>query len=103
MPINFTDAEQRFADSAEGKAAIAFERHKFELGQAHKGQNAMPWTDAMEANVVRQQTVMHARQSVASAAYQVDMDRQIPALREAADAAYRKSVVDLGNAYRGHR
>jgi len=59
--IALTDAEQRFADSAEGKAAIAYERSKHALSEAHRGTGSRPWTDAMEADAIRHLTAQQAQ------------------------------------------
>lgn len=48
-----TDAEQRFADSLEGKAAIAVARYKHGLRVGYQGSDAPPFTDAMERETVR--------------------------------------------------
>lgn len=95
--VQLTDAEQRFADSAEGKSAIALERYKFELGQAHKGADAMPWTDAMEAKVARDLSVQHARSAVQGAAFIADAERQLPELRAKAETARQQMIADLNS------
>lgn len=95
MSYTFTDAEQRFADSAEGAARLAYERSKYEMGEAYKGANAIPWTDGMEANVVRRLTRDQARSVVTSAARTADAERQLPQLRAEAEAARRRMIADL--------
>jgi hypothetical protein len=67
MPIQFTDAERRFADSPEGVAAIARARHLHDAGQAYLGAAATPWTDAMSQATIRHLATDRARSDLASA------------------------------------
>jgi hypothetical protein len=99
--ITFTDAEQRFADSPEGRAAIAYERCKYDMGQSHKGANAAPWTDAMEARTVRDLSMQHARAAVQGAAFLADCERQIPILQAEAETARQQMIERTSNAYKG--
>jgi hypothetical protein len=97
----FTDAEQRFADSPEGGAALAYARMKHDMEQAHRGAGAQPWTDAMEAQAVRHLTMQHARGSVERAAFLADSERQLPALRAAAETARQQMIERTSNAWKG--
>ena len=74
---SFTDAERTFADSAEGKSALALARADFAMSEAHKGSAAAAWTADHEAGALRSilaqcqrhgASVQDARQRASSAA-----------------------------------
>lgn len=102
MLISLTDAEQAFASSGAGRVEIARARMKYEMGQAHRGAGACPWTDAMELAAVRQLTVRDARNRVSGAAMIADAERQVPALEAAAAAARQKMITNM-NSWRESR
>lgn len=87
----FSDTERRFADSAEGQAAIAYERNKHALSEAHKGADARPWTDAMEADAIRHLTAQQGQTTT----FAIDLGDAATL----ADAAWTKANDDL-NAWR---
>lgn len=68
MQINLTDAERTFADSPEGRHAIAKAANEHHLREAHKGSGAQPWTDAMADNAARVAAAAAARSTLAFAA-----------------------------------
>lgn len=103
MPINLTDAETAFADSAEGKYQVAGARSNFELAQAHKGDYARKWTDAEEAVATRRLSAVAARTRVGSAALMADAARQIPATRAAEQTARAVAEDRLRNGWRQGR
>ena len=98
---NFTDAERAFADSAEGQCAISYEKMKHYNREAHKGANAAPWTDAVEAATIRRLTTDTARQAVQTAAFLADQARQLPALEAAAVTAREMASQRLRDAHKG--
>jgi len=99
--MNLTDAQQAFADSAEGRAAIAKARRTHDLGQAHKGRNALPWTDAMQADAIRRLAVDAARSALHRAEMAITSPRQIAAAQAARDTALMLRNQRISNAYRG--
>ena len=103
MSINLTDHEQQFADSPRGQMLIARAANQHNLSEAHKGANAMPWTDAMQASAARTLAMSEARTSVATAAFMADSARQEPILRAQRDAALAKRNEEISNAWRNGR
>lgn len=97
----FTDAEQRFADSPEGLTQIAKARREFELRNAHMGDRAPQWTDAMTAGVVQQACRDSARSAITNAAALASAQRQEPIARAARDAALAARKDRISNAWRG--
>lgn len=51
--IAFTDAEQRFADSAEGRAKIAHARMVHDMSFGYPSNGEHPFTDEQAAQVIR--------------------------------------------------
>jgi hypothetical protein len=98
--ITLNDAEQRFADSPEGAAKLAYERSKFETSHAYMGDRAPKWTDSMEARLVRDMAAQQARDSVNRAAFLADSERQLPAARAAAETARQMMIADLNSSRR---
>jgi hypothetical protein len=98
--VSLSDAERTFADSVEGRAAIAYERYKHRLSDAHRGANARPWNDAMQAEAVRKLTAQQVSDRTQAAATLADFQRRAPAEQAASDTAYNQMVDRLHNGWR---
>jgi len=94
--IAVTDAERTFLDSSAGRSAIAHARYVHDLSESHRGADAQPWNDAIEADAVRKLTADQTR----LAATLVDQTRQAATLRNDADAAHKRMSDDLHNGWR---
>lgn len=84
------------ADQAELQAHIAFERNKYNLSQAYRGADAIPWTDAMTQTV--SQRFVERKVDAASFATTDNAalhDAQMARDKALADRAYQKSVQYL--------
>ena len=81
------------ADRPALQAHIAFERNKFELGQAYRGTNAIPWTDAMADAVTQRFLDKKSAPPFTGdhSAYSTDAARTA-ADKALADRAYAKSI-----------
>lgn len=90
------------ADRPALQAHIAFERNKHDLGQAHRGAAALPWTDAM-TQAATQRFLDKKGTPIGLAdrsAYTTDADR-LAVDKAAADRAYAKSTEYLNDWRKG--
>ena len=94
--VSLSDAERIFADSSAGRSAIAHARYVHDLTESHRGRDAQPWNDAIEADAVRKLTADQTR----LAATLADQTRQAATLRNDADAAHKRMSDDLHNGWR---
>lgn len=93
--MTLTDAETAFADSAQGKVALAHAREGHRMREAHKGANAAAWTADHEATAIRQATAQKARDDLSSAHFRATSPGIIADARARADAAWDKARDDL--------
>jgi hypothetical protein len=100
--ITLKDHEISFADSAEGQRHIAHERRKHYNREAHKGANALPWTDAMEATATRNGALAHARGALAAAHNALEYPKRLADAQVLRDAAAAARKHKIANAWKGH-
>lgn len=101
MQIQFTDAEQAFADSPAGRRDIAAARRNHDASESHKGLRAAPWTDAHEANAVRRLATADARGRVVMLADGVGLADRTATARAAAETARQMRDDRTRNAWKG--
>jgi hypothetical protein len=103
MQITFTDVEIAFADSHDGRRAVARAKQRHSMQHAYLGDCAPAWTDAMEAEAIRAGAVTHNRGKVLAAAATADSARQTPIARARRDGAQVAYKMRMADAYKGGR
>jgi phosphoribosylcarboxyaminoimidazole (NCAIR) mutase len=84
---NLNDAQQAFANGAEGRAFVAHERMIHDARERHRGAGARPWTDEMEVTAIRDGEAAGREAMVADAARAAALPGQIAAATAGAEAA----------------
>ena len=85
---SFTDAEQAFADSAEGRRTIAYAKMVHDGARGHPVNGGHPFTDAMSAKAIRDSMSAQAEASAQAPAYEARAD----VARHVRDAAHARMV-----------
>lgn len=90
--VSVTDAERLFFDSAEGRAAASWARHKHNLAEAYKGADARAFTAAEEQRALKQAFTDKQALDADRARWEAELPRlrgEAEACRNAADDARR--------------